>query len=57
MSPLIRPFRNQTPRIAPDAFVAPGAVVIGDVEIGARASIWCGVIVRADVNVVRIGAR
>ena len=57
MSPLIRPFRNQAPRIAPDAFVAPGAVVIGDVEIGARASIWYGVIIRADVNVVRVGAR
>jgi carbonic anhydrase/acetyltransferase-like protein (isoleucine patch superfamily) len=57
MPPLIRPFRNRSPRIAPDAFVAPGAALIGDVEVGARASIWYGVIVRADVNVVRIGAR
>jgi len=57
MTPLIRPFRNQTPRIAADAFVAPGAVVIGDVEIGVQSSIWYGVIIRGDVNVVRIGAR
>lgn len=57
MAPLIRPFRGQTPRIAPGAFVAPGAMVIGDVEVGALASVWYGVIIRADVNVVRIGAR
>jgi carbonic anhydrase/acetyltransferase-like protein (isoleucine patch superfamily) len=57
MPPLIRPFRNLSPRIAPDAFVAPGAVVIGDVEIGTQSSVWYGVIIRGDVNVVRVGAR
>jgi gamma-carbonic anhydrase len=43
------------PRIDPAAFVAPGAVVIGDVEIGAGSSIWFGCVVRGDVNKVRIG--
>jgi carbonic anhydrase/acetyltransferase-like protein (isoleucine patch superfamily) len=36
--------------------VAPGAVVIGDVEIGDDASIWFGCVVRGDVNSIRIGA-
>lgn len=53
----ILPFRGQTPRIAPDAFVAPSAWVIGDVEIGPQASIWFGCVVRGDVNFIRIGAR
>jgi carbonic anhydrase/acetyltransferase-like protein (isoleucine patch superfamily) len=34
--PLILPYRGMLPRIHPTAFVAPGAVVIGDVEIGAE---------------------
>ena len=38
-------------------FVAPGAIVIGDVVIGARASVWFGCVVRGDVEKVRIGAR
>lgn len=45
------------PKIDPTAFIAPGAVVVGDVEIGAHSSIWFGCVVRGDVNVVRIGAR
>ena len=53
--PSILPFQGRAPKIAADAWVAPGATVIGDVEIGARSSIWFGCIVRGDVNVVRIG--
>jgi len=51
------PFGGKAPRIAPDAFVAPGAVLIGDVEIGAEASIWYNCVLRGDVNRIRIGAR
>jgi carbonic anhydrase/acetyltransferase-like protein (isoleucine patch superfamily) len=54
---LLLPYRGRLPRIAPDAFVAPGAAVIGDVEIGPEASIWFGCVVRGDVNAIRIGAR
>ncbi len=43
--------------LAPDAFAAPGAVLIGDVEVGAQASVWFGCVVRGDVCHVRIGAR
>lgn len=55
--PLIGPYRGVWPNIAPDAFVAPGAVVMGDIEIGAQASIWFNVVLRGDVNKMRIGAR
>ncbi|HSE77670.1 MAG TPA: gamma carbonic anhydrase family protein [Alphaproteobacteria bacterium] len=55
--PLILPYRNQVPRIAPSAFIAPGATVIGDVEIGEEANLWFGVIVRGDVHEIRIGSR
>lgn len=46
-----------TPSIDPTAFVAPGARVIGDVEIGPGASLWYNVVVRGDVDRIRIGAR
>jgi len=38
------------------AFVAPSAVVIGDVAIGARSSIWYGAVLRGDVESIRIGS-
>ncbi|HVP39763.1 MAG TPA: gamma carbonic anhydrase family protein [Candidatus Saccharimonadales bacterium] len=47
----------KAPRIHPTAFVAPGAVVIGDVEIGELASIWYGAVLRGDADFIRIGAR
>ena len=55
--PLILPYRGVMPKIHPTAFVAPGALVIGDVEIGAESSIWFGCVVRGDVNKIRIGMR
>jgi len=55
--PLILPYKGKTPKIAPDAFIAPNAVIIGDVEIGSRSSIWFNCVIRADVNYIRIGAR
>jgi len=45
------------PQIHPSAFIAPGCRIIGNVEIGADASIWYNCVVRADVNRVVIGAR
>lgn len=46
-----------TPRVAPDAFIAPGSAVIGDVEIGSETGIWFHCLVRGDMNFIRIGAR
>ncbi len=55
MNPTIIPFGGKTPKIADDAFIAPNAVLIGDVEIGPRSSIWYGCTVRGDENYIRIG--
>lgn len=46
---------DHTPQIAPDAWVAPTATVIGDVVVEAGASIWYGVVVRADRERISIG--
>ncbi|MDB5394613.1 MAG: gamma carbonic anhydrase family protein [Rhodospirillales bacterium] len=55
--PLILPFGGKLPQIAPDAFVADNAVIIGDVVIGSGASIWFGCVLRGDTNYIRVGAR
>jgi NDP-sugar pyrophosphorylase family protein len=45
------------PRVDPTAYVHPDAVLIGDVTIGAEASVWPGAVLRGDTNPIRIGAR
>ncbi|MEO8714594.1 MAG: gamma carbonic anhydrase family protein [Acetobacteraceae bacterium] len=45
------------PRVHPSAFIAPNAVVIGNVEIGAESGVWFGCVIRGDTNLIRIGAR
>jgi gamma-carbonic anhydrase len=57
VSATLLPYRGIRPRLRERVFVAPGATVIGDVEIGADSSIWFACVVRGDVNVVRIGER
>ena len=54
--PLILPFADQVPRIHPNAWIAPNATIIGDVEIEQGASIWFGCVLRGDVGPIRIGA-
>jgi carbonic anhydrase/acetyltransferase-like protein (isoleucine patch superfamily) len=54
---MIRPYKNVLPAIAPDAFIAEGAVVIGDVHIGSESNVWFGCVIRGDVNIIRIGER
>ena len=51
------PFEGKWPVLHPDAFVAPTAAVIGDVELGEGASVWYGCVLRGDTNVIRIGPR
>jgi carbonic anhydrase/acetyltransferase-like protein (isoleucine patch superfamily) len=46
---------GRRPRVHPDAFVAPGAVLIGDVEVGPGASVWFGVVLRGDVASISVG--
>ena len=56
MSALILPFMHQTPRIAPEAWLAPNAIVIGRVEIFPRANIWFGCVLRGDIASIHVGA-
>ena len=53
--PLIRTVRGLTPKIDPTAFLAENAAILGDVEIGAKSSIWYQVSIRGDVMPIRIG--
>lgn len=46
-----------TPKIAPDAFIAPTAAVIGDVTVGSETGIWFHCLVRGDLEFIHIGAR
>jgi carbonic anhydrase/acetyltransferase-like protein (isoleucine patch superfamily) len=50
-------FGGKAPRVHDSAFVAPGARIIGDVEIGPDASIWYNCVLRGDINRIVIGAR
>ncbi|MBV9719650.1 MAG: gamma carbonic anhydrase family protein [Candidatus Eremiobacteraeota bacterium] len=54
---MIIEYRGKRPKIDPSAFVAPNAVLIGDVEVGPASSIWFGVVLRGDNGPIRIGAR
>ncbi|MEJ2086791.1 MAG: gamma carbonic anhydrase family protein [Acidobacteriota bacterium] len=50
-------YRGVGPRLGKNVFVAPTAVVSGDVEIGDDASIWFHAVARGDVNTIRVGPR
>src|SRR5580765_2925585 len=52
---MIRSFRGTNPRIAASAYVDSGAHVIGDVEIGERSSVWPCVVLRGDIEPIRVG--
>jgi len=54
---MVRPFRGRFPVIDETAYIDESAQIIGDVEIGPESSVWMNVVVRGDVNVIRIGAR
>jgi len=53
----IHPRAGLWPTLAEDVFIAPGAHVIGDVEIGAASTVWFNCVLRGDVNSIRVGAR
>ena len=54
---LLVPLGDKRPRVAPDAFVAPNATLIGDVTIEAGASVWFGAVLRGDTEPIRVGPR
>ncbi|MCD9032760.1 gamma carbonic anhydrase family protein [Luteimonas sp. Y-2-2-4F] len=53
----LRPYRDRLPELGARVYIDPAATVIGDVALGDDVSVWPGVVVRGDVNFVRIGAR
>jgi len=53
---MIRAYKGVVPRIDASAYVDPAAQVIGDVTIGPRSSVWCGAVLRGDVNRIVLGA-
>ncbi len=53
----LRPYLDQFPRLGQRVWVDPAASVIGDVEIGDESSVWMNVVIRGDVNTIRIGDR
>ena len=54
---MLRPYRSAFPKIHPSAFVDGSAQIIGDVEIGEESGVWMNVVIRGDVNTIRIGNR
>jgi len=56
---MIIEYKGKRPQIAPTAFIAPTAVLIGDIIIGDEASVWWGAVIRSDQNAnpIIVGAR
>lgn len=50
------PLDGKEPQVAPGAFIAPTAVLIGDVAVEEGASVWFGVVLRGDFNRIVVGA-
>jgi carbonic anhydrase/acetyltransferase-like protein (isoleucine patch superfamily) len=50
-------YKEWYPKVGKNAWIAPGATVIGNVELGEDSSVWFGCVVRGDVHSIKIGAR
>jgi len=55
--PVIQPFGGISPRIHPEAYIAGGVLILGDVWLGRDSNVWFGSILRGDVHYIRIGER
>jgi len=53
----VHSFMGTTPDIAADAFIAPGAQIVGNVKVAEGASVWYNCVLRADVQTIVVGAR
>src|SRR5439155_92781 len=53
---MILEYSGRVPRIAPSAFVADSADIIGDVELGENSSVWFASVLRGDIEPIRLGA-
>ena len=48
---------DKKPQVAADVFVAPNAVIVGDVIVGSQSSVWYGAVIRGDSGHIKVGAR
>jgi carbonic anhydrase/acetyltransferase-like protein (isoleucine patch superfamily) len=55
-SPLTGSLGDAVPVVHPEAWIAPGAVVVGAVRLGRAASVWYGAVLRADEDEIIVGA-
>ncbi|MDR3675178.1 MAG: gamma carbonic anhydrase family protein [Acidobacteriota bacterium] len=53
---MILTLAGRTPRVAPSAYVAPSADIIGTVELGENSSVWFQCVLRGDIEPIRVGA-
>jgi len=51
------PHGEAFPEVAPSAWIAPGAYVIGAVHLGEESSVWYGAVLRGDTEPIRVGTR
>lgn len=51
------PYNEKTPQLHPTVFVAPGAKLIGEVEVGKETTIWFNAVLRGDEGLIKIGDR
>lgn len=54
---MLIPYQGKMPNVHDSVFVADGAKIIGDVEIGKESSVWFNTVIRGDVHFIRIGER
>tara|TARA_B110000971_G_scaffold212843_1_gene242839 strand:+ start:2137 stop:2433 length:297 start_codon:yes stop_codon:yes gene_type:complete len=47
---------NRVPSVAPDAWIAPNATLIGDTDVADQCSVWHGSVLKGDLGAVRLGA-
>jgi gamma-carbonic anhydrase len=54
---MLIPLKGMVPRVHESVFIADGARIIGDVQIGKESSVWFNTVIRGDVHFIRIGER
>jgi carbonic anhydrase/acetyltransferase-like protein (isoleucine patch superfamily) len=57
MRKTVSPFEGALPTLGKDVFIARGARVIGNVELGDQASVWYNAVLRGDLEKITVGAR
>jgi len=51
------PYQGKLPQIDPSVYIAEGAKLVGDIQIGAQSTVWFNAVLRGDLAPIRIGSR